>query len=113
MKDIISIKLDKSSDEPLYKQLGKALARLIERGVFAPHTKLPPIRTMSRALRVNNMTVVAAYKYLEANEFAYSLVGSGTYVSQLEVTPSDDIQFISQLVLHELEQKLRSLGPAQ
>ncbi|MCL2616435.1 MAG: winged helix-turn-helix domain-containing protein [Defluviitaleaceae bacterium] len=110
MKDIVSIKLDKASDFPLYKQLGEALANLIERGVFAPHTKLPPIRTMSRALRVNNVTVVAAYKYLETNAFAYSVVGSGTYVAQAYVVEADDAAYLTRLVLLEFERKVQGLG---
>ena len=106
MKDIVSIKLDKAGDAPLYKQLGDGLANLIERGILPPHTKLPPIRTMSRALKVNNVTVVAAYKHLENNSLAYSLVGSGTYVA---ASPAGDEEYITRLVLDELERKLKGL----
>jgi len=109
VKDIISIKLDKSSDIALYRQLGEALAKLIERGVFPPHAKLPPIRTMSRALKVNNVTVVAAYKYLETNSFAYSVVGSGTYVAKTG-RRSNDIELLERMVLDELESKIKKLG---
>ena len=109
MKDIVSIKLDKAGAAPLYKQLGRALAKLIELGILPPHAKLPPIRTMSRALKVNNVTVVAAYKYLEANSFAYSVVGSGTYVARVN-TPPDDAERLKRMVLEELDQKLTKLG---
>ena len=107
MKDIISIKLDKSSGTALYKQLGEALAKLIECGVIPPETKLPPIRTMSRALKVNNVTVVAAYKYLESNSYAYSVVGSGTFVLRL-----DDAAYLRRQILAELDKKLQSLEPS-
>ena len=105
MKDIISIKLDKNCEVPLYKQLGEALATLIERGVLQPNTKLPPIRTMSRAPKVDNVTVVAAYKHLETNSFAYSIVGSGTYVG----VRTDAVEWVQQMVLNELETKIKGL----
>ena len=105
VKEIISIKLDKGSGAPLYRQLGEALAKLIERGVLPAHTKLPPIRTMSRALKVNNVTVVAAYKYLETNSFAYSIVGSGTYAG----SRTDDVDYLTGLILSELDNKISAL----
>ena len=106
MKDIISIRLNKLCDTPLYKQLGDALSGLIELGVLQPDTKLPPIRTMSRALRINNVTVVSAYKYLEANSFAYSMVGSGTFVAARN---DDNINWAEQMILAELARNLQRI----
>ncbi len=83
MNDFYSIKLDKASSVPVYKQLGEGLCVLIEKGIIKPNTKLPPIRKMSDALKINNVTVINAYKYLESKKIVYSQIGSGTYVSQL------------------------------
>jgi DNA-binding transcriptional MocR family regulator len=54
---------------------------MIEDGTLAQGYKLPTIRALSKHLKVNNMTVISAYKYLESHHFIYSLVGSGTYVA--------------------------------
>ncbi|MDR1000000.1 MAG: winged helix-turn-helix domain-containing protein [Clostridiales bacterium] len=81
MREFTSITLNKDGDVPVYRQLGEALCALIQEGVFKPYRKLPPIRVVARALRINNDTVINAYKYMEVRGAVYSIVGSGTYVS--------------------------------
>lgn len=103
MRDFVSIKLDKHSDSPLYRQLGEALAGLITLGILSPDVKLPPIRTMARALKVNNATVVSAYRYIEQKGLAYSIVGSGTYVA------NEDARSLANLVMLEFNEKISKL----
>jgi DNA-binding transcriptional regulator YhcF (GntR family) len=81
MREFTFITLNKDGDVPVYRQLGEALCALIKEGIFKPYRKLPPIRAVARALRVNNDTVINAYKYMETRGAVYSIVGSGTYVS--------------------------------
>ncbi len=81
MVDFFSVQLKKSSAKPLYLQLGDILSGFIKDGTLKPHTKLPPIRRMSKLLNVNVVTVVSAYKYLESQTMVYTREGSGTYVS--------------------------------
>jgi len=69
--------------EPVYRRLSDMLFTFIEAGRIAPDEKLPPIRKLSEALGVNNVTVVNAYKLLESRRAAYSIVGSGTYAARL------------------------------
>lgn len=83
MNEFYSVFIDKKSSVPIYQQLGDALCGLIENGVLPPNSKLPPIRTMASQLKVNNVTVVTAYKYLENKKVVYSQKGSGTYVSPI------------------------------
>ncbi|WP_058485510.1 MocR-like pyridoxine biosynthesis transcription factor PdxR [Defluviitalea phaphyphila] len=83
MNHFVSIQLDKKSKTPLYKQLGDALYNFIQKGVLKPNTKLPTIRTLASQLKINNVTVVNAYKYLENKGVVYAQIGSGTYVSPL------------------------------
>lgn len=85
MKEFEGILLKKKNGTPLYLQLGEALCRLIEQGVLSANSKLPPIREMASCLGVNNVTVVAAYKYLANKGVVYSQVGSGTFVSPIPV----------------------------
>lgn len=76
----IAIQLHKDSNDPLYVQLYKSLKLMIENGEVINGEKLPPIRKMAEVLDVNNSTVVNAYKLLENNGYAYSRVGSGTFI---------------------------------
>jgi DNA-binding transcriptional MocR family regulator len=87
MNAILNIKLDKSAETPIYRQLGDAIRHLAEDGFLSPSEKLPPIRTLAKALNVNNITVINAYKYLESKRVIYSITGSGTYVTDLSLNP--------------------------
>lgn len=90
MDYFVSIQLDKNSKTPLYQQLGDSLYDLIEKDILKANTKLPTIRSLAKKLKVNNVTVVNAYKYLEKKGVVYAQVGSGTYVSPIPIenTPS-------------------------
>ena len=81
MREFASIQLNKQGLIPVYKQLGDAFCMLIERGALKPHRKLPAIRKLANALKINNDTVVNAYKYMENKGVVYTITGSGTYVA--------------------------------
>lgn len=80
MDRFVSIQLDPSSEKPLYLQIYNGLVDLIEKGIICYGEKLPPIRKMASFFNVNSVTVVNAYKHLEAQGYVESRVGSGTYV---------------------------------
>jgi len=101
MNHFVSIQLDKKSKIPLYQQLGDALCELIQKGILKPNTKLPTIRTLASQLKINNATVVNAYKYLESKGVVYAQMGSGTYVSPLP------LEMISFPVLPEKDHDLK------
>lgn len=90
MSDISNLKLDTTIDTPLYQQLADKISELIEIGSLEPNTKLPPIRTLATALNVNNVTVINAYKLLEKKNIVFSKIGSGTYVSELDINLSPE-----------------------
>jgi DNA-binding transcriptional MocR family regulator len=77
------IQLDRESERPLYQQLFELLRSMVESGRLLRDTKLPSIRGLARALEINQVTVVTAYRLLEDNGFVYSRTGSGTYVAGL------------------------------
>ncbi|HHW02327.1 MAG TPA: PLP-dependent aminotransferase family protein [Thermoanaerobacterales bacterium] len=81
MDRYVSIHLDRSLDKPLYVQVFEGIVRLIEQKTILPGEKLPPIRKLAALLKVNTVTIVNAYRFLEKEGFAVSKVGSGTYVS--------------------------------
>lgn len=80
MKVFKAISLNRDSDTPMYLQLYESMKSLIENGSIEGNEKLPAIRSLAKGLCVNNVTVVNAYKLLEQKGYAYSRVGSGTFV---------------------------------
>ena len=103
--------IDKNKKIPLYRQLGDALFTLIteetaEGFLLESGMKLPPIRALSKALGVNNQTVVAAYRYLENKGVVYSVTGSGTFVKRPEKNLGDYLRMLASRVdSGELEMK--------
>lgn len=87
MKIHDSLKVDRNMGEPLYQQLYEQIRILIVNGTLLPDEKLPPIRSLSERLGVNNVTVINAYKTLESNGYAYSKAGSGTFVRSSQSLP--------------------------
>ncbi len=83
--------LDRNLNKPLYIQLYEKIKCLIEENTIEDE-KLPSIRSLSKQLSVNNVTVVNAYKLLEQEGFVYSVEGSGTYVKKSPLT--DEVQIL-------------------
>jgi DNA-binding transcriptional MocR family regulator len=69
-----------SGTGPLFRQLGRALASAIERGVLGRGTRLPPERTLADALHISRGTAVATYDLLVADGLVERRRGSGTFV---------------------------------
>ncbi len=85
--------LNKDIDTPLYIQLYENFKTLIEENQLEKE-KLPSIRSLAKALRVNNVTVVSAYKLLEKEGYVYSIKGSGTYIKKLPI--SKDMPYLEE-----------------
>ena len=75
------LSLDRSQSRPLYQQLSRAIARLIDDGVLSDGAQLPSSRELARALDVNRNTVSSAYDALARDGRVRSHVGQGTFVS--------------------------------
>jgi molybdate-binding protein/DNA-binding transcriptional regulator YhcF (GntR family) len=75
------IRLDYSSQEPLYRQIADEVRRLIAAEEFRPGDHLPTVRQLARSLQVNYNTVVRAYLELEQERVVISRRGAGTMVA--------------------------------
>lgn len=82
--NLLDIKLNKDSSEPLYIQLYEQMKSLIQQGILKEDYRLPSIRNLAGALKVNNVTIVNAYKLLEDGKLIYKKQGSGSYVMPLK-----------------------------
>jgi DNA-binding transcriptional MocR family regulator len=67
---------------PAYRQIAAKLAALIRDGRLPAGERLPPDRTLARALGLSRTTVVAAYDELKAAGLVHGRQGSGTYVAR-------------------------------
>ena len=74
-----------SSAIPKYVEISKYIQKMIDDNSVDDGEKLPSIRKLSKMLMVNEVTVVNAYKKLEAEGYAYQKMGSGTYAKRRDI----------------------------
>lgn len=72
-------------DTAKYIQIAQHIKKLIDDNVIKDGEKLPSIRELSKFLKVNNVTIVNAYKKIENEGYAIQKIGSGTYAKRKEV----------------------------
>jgi DNA-binding transcriptional MocR family regulator len=75
-----NLMLNENNENPLYLQVADRLRHAIIRGEVIDGERLPSIRRLSHALKVNPATIVAAYRILEQEGWIRSRPGSGVYV---------------------------------
>jgi DNA-binding transcriptional MocR family regulator len=78
------IKLE--GETPKYVIITKHIKRLIDINKIEDGEKLPSIRSLAELLKVNNITVVNAYKKLQNEGCAVQKMGSGTYAKKKDIT---------------------------
>jgi GntR family transcriptional regulator/MocR family aminotransferase len=82
MEEKIFLQLDDTAEDPLYRQVYLQLRKLILDGDLPPGTKLPPSRKLAAQSGIGRITVIQAYKQLEAEGFVASQTGAGTFVAK-------------------------------
>lgn len=70
---------------PKYQQVASYFKDLIDKGNINDGEKLPTIRYLSEDLKVNNITIVNAYKKLVNDGYAFQKIGSGTYAKKRDI----------------------------
>ncbi len=73
--------LDKASSVPIYVQLAERVRTLVTVGTLAAGDKLPSIRSVAEALRVDYNTVAKAYTELDRDGIIHTARGIGTHVT--------------------------------
>ncbi len=64
MSPSLPIDLDRSSGQPLYRQIERWIRHAIDGGRLPPGTRLPGVRTLARDLGVSVVPVITAYELL-------------------------------------------------
>ena len=81
MSPSLPIDLDRSSGQPLYRQIERWIRHAIDGGRLPPGTRLPGVRTLARDLGVSVVPVITAYEQLGADGYLVTRVGLGTMVA--------------------------------
>ncbi len=76
-----SLDVERDSDVPISTQIFWQLAYQIDSGRLLPGSRLPPVRELGAALRVNPNTIRAVYRRLADAGYVSSRHGAGTHVS--------------------------------
>jgi DNA-binding transcriptional regulator YhcF (GntR family) len=76
-----SLDVERDSDVPISTQIYWQLAYQIDSGRLLPGSRLPPVRELGAALRVNPNTIRAVYRRLADSGYVTSRHGAGTHVA--------------------------------
>ena len=73
--------IDLKSRKAIYEQIVDNFKRLISTGVLKKDEKVPSIREMAKILAVNPNTIQKAYRELENQNYFYTILGQGSFIS--------------------------------
>ena len=76
-----AVHLDRSADQPLYRQLYSGIRHAILSYQLLPGTRLPASRSLADALDVSRNTVMEAFNQLSAEGYLETRIGAGTFVT--------------------------------
>jgi len=88
-ENVLRFSLDPGSGVPFYKQIILQVELAIADGRLTTGDQLPTVRSLAVSLQVNPNTVAKAYNELEIRGIATSQQGTGTFVSDKQVTLTD------------------------
>ncbi|MBO8167914.1 MAG: GntR family transcriptional regulator [Thermoanaerobacteraceae bacterium] len=77
------LNIDHSSGVPIYVQLKQKIKYAIAANIFPPETKLPTVRSLAVALKINVNTVSKVYSELEQEGILVTKQGKGTFVKKI------------------------------
>jgi GntR family transcriptional regulator len=95
---------------PIYVQLRDQLSALIGRGALKPGERLPTMRQVAVALRIDLNTVQRAYAELERDGHLTLVRGRGTFVA--ETPPTRDHKPATDALAAQVAAQARALGIA-
>lgn len=76
------ITIDYQSRAPIYEQIVEKFQMLIVKGVLAPGSRMPSVRSLAVELSINPNTIQKAFAVLEQEGYIFSVKGRGNFVSE-------------------------------
>lgn len=104
------ITLNYRDARPIYEQVRDGLRRLIITGAIADGERLPSVRALASQLAINPNTIQRAYSELEAEGYAASVPGKGSFAVCREREQNDARRLALTAALRETAAELRALG---
>ena len=99
------IKIDNNSSKAIYEQIYDEMTRLILSKALKPDEQLPSVRELAALLKINPNTIQKAYKFLELDNYIYTVKGKGNFVKD-----ADELRNIHRKNMEEqLENSIKSL----
>lgn len=96
--------------QPLYEQVLEQVRSSIAKGEIALGEKIPSVREMAQALKINPNTVMRAYQELERDQLTETRRGQGTFIT----TDADKVSHIrhrlAEEAVEEFLARMSSLG---
>ena len=96
--------------QPLYEQVLNQVRSSIAKGEIALGEKMPSVREMAQALKINPNTVMRAYQELERDGLTETRRGQGTFVTTDHERVNDFRTTLAQQVIDDFIVKMQKLG---
>ncbi len=107
------IALNYRDARPIYEQVKDGLRKLIVSGAIADGEKLPSVRALASQLAINPNTIQRAYNELEAEGYAASVPGKGSFAVRGVREADDTRRRTLSTRLRETASELRAMGVPQ
>lgn len=96
--------------QPLYEQVLNQVRSAIAKGDIALGEKIPSVRDMAQALRINPNTVMRAYQELDRDGLTETRRGQGTFITTDAGIVAHVRQTIAEQAISELLTRMSDLG---
>ncbi len=103
------ITIDYKSQKAIYEQIYDEITKLILSKSLKSDDKLPSVRELASLIKINPNTIQKAYRFLELNNFIYTIKGRGNYVKNNEDLRKIHIKKINEKLLQNIK-SLKELG---
>ena len=80
----MQIRIDNSSNRPVYQQIIDQVKRDIALGRLIKDEKLPTVRELAAQLAINPNTIAKAYRQMEGEGIIVTRPGAGAFVANLD-----------------------------
>lgn len=97
----MQIRIDNSSDRPVYQQIIDQVKRDIALGRLGKDERLPTVRQLAGQIAINPNTIAKAYQQLEREGIIMTRPGAGTFVANLDSDLNSSVK--KKLICEDLE----------
>src|SRR5258707_4660004 len=106
----LPIAVNKSAQEPIYRQVIRSIQEQIAQGTLRPGDRLPASRDLAEALGISRISVVNAYAQLQESGALSAHPGRGTFVANPSA-PTADPRLLPSIAANPVIQSMQRLAP--